>query len=79
VLYYQISQYRDALDAYTRAIRLNPYIPEVWYDLGALYESCNNQLSDAIDAYARAAELDPSNNSVKARLMWLRTQHANGA
>ncbi|CAI7151909.1 CPS_collapsed_G0003640.mRNA.1.CDS.1 [Saccharomyces cerevisiae] len=29
VLYYQISQYRDALDAYTRAIRLNPYISEV--------------------------------------------------
>jgi len=41
VLYYQISQHRDALDAYTRAIRLNPYISEVWYDLGTLYESCN--------------------------------------
>ena len=30
VLYYQINQYRDALDAYSRAIRLNPYISEVW-------------------------------------------------
>ncbi len=36
VLYYQIQQYRDALDAYSRAIRLNPYISEVWYDLGTL-------------------------------------------
>lgn len=36
VLYYQINQYRDALDAYSRAIRLNPYISEVWYDLGTL-------------------------------------------
>lgn len=31
VLYYQINQYPDALDAYGRALRLNPYIPEVWY------------------------------------------------
>lgn len=36
VLYYQINQYRDALDAYSRAIRLNPFISEVWYDLGTL-------------------------------------------
>jgi hypothetical protein len=58
VLYYQINQYRDALDAYSRAIRLNPNISEVWYDLGTLYESCNNQTSDALDAYTRAADLD---------------------
>ena len=36
VLYYRINQYRDALDAYSRAIRLNPSISEVWYDLGTL-------------------------------------------
>src|SRR5258708_35781016 len=76
VLYYQINQYRDALDAYSRAIRLNPNISEVWYDLGTLvrsvarvapsladpeqYESCNNQTADALDAYQRAAELDPT-------------------
>lgn len=46
VLYYQINQYRDALDAYSRAIRLNPYISEVWYDLGTLvsrsYPQCND-------------------------------------
>ncbi|KAJ4587872.1 glucose repression mediator protein, variant 2 [Exophiala dermatitidis] len=73
VLYYQINQYRDALDAYSRAIRLNPYISEVWYDLGTLYESCNNQTSDALDAYARAAELDPTNTHIKARLALLRS------
>lgn len=31
ILYYQINQYPDALDAYGRAIRLNPYLSEVWY------------------------------------------------
>ncbi|KAJ7878307.1 hypothetical protein B0H13DRAFT_2545670 [Mycena leptocephala] len=45
VLYFQINQYRDALDAYSRAIRINPYILEVWFNLGSLYESCNNQIS----------------------------------
>jgi hypothetical protein len=37
----------------TLKIRLNPYISEVWYDLGTLYESCNNQIADALDAYGR--------------------------
>ncbi|KAJ3334870.1 hypothetical protein HDU91_002483 [Kappamyces sp. JEL0680] len=37
VLYYTINQYPDALDAYGRAIRINPYISEVWY-AGAAYE-----------------------------------------
>jgi glucose repression mediator protein len=68
----QINQYKDALDAYTRAIRLNPYISEVWFDLGSLYESCNRQLQDAVDAYLRAKELDPSNTVVVERLEILR-------
>ena len=78
VLYYQINQYRDALDAYSRAIRLNPNISEVWYDLGTLYESCNNQTSDALDAYTRAADLDPTNVHIKARLALLKGQPTNG-
>ena len=28
-----VSQFRDALDAYSRAIRLNPYISEVWWGI----------------------------------------------
>ena len=78
VLYFQINQYRDALDAYSRAIRINPYISEVWFDLGSLYESCNNQISDAIDAYARAAELDPTNQAIAQRLALLKNAQATG-
>lgn len=78
VLYFQINQYRDALDAYSRAIRINPYISEVWFDLGSLYESCNNQISDAIDAYARASELDPSNQIISQRLQLLRNAQQTG-
>ena len=46
---------------------INPYIPEVWYDLGQLYEVCNNQLSDAHDAYTRAHDLAPNNAEIKKR------------
>jgi tetratricopeptide (TPR) repeat protein len=72
VLYYQINQYSDALDAYGRALRLNPYISEVWFDLGTLYESCENQVSDAIDAYTKALELDPNSQVIKQRLQYLK-------
>lgn len=41
VLYFQINQLQDARDAYSRTI--NPYISDVWFDLGSLYESCNNR------------------------------------
>ncbi|KAG9098698.1 glucose repression mediator protein [Ceratobasidium sp. UAMH 11750] len=78
VLYYNINQFRDALDAYSRAIRINPYISEVWFDLGSLYKSCNNQISDVIDAYARAAELNPGNPHITQRLNLLRNVQANG-
>ena len=46
VLYYQINQYRDALDAYSRAIRLNPNISEVWYDLGTLVSYPQQSIHD---------------------------------
>ncbi|KAG1836155.1 hypothetical protein F4604DRAFT_1943578 [Suillus subluteus] len=67
------------LDAYSRAIRINPYISEVWFDLGSLYESCNNQISDTIDAYAHASELDPGNHVISQRLQLLKNAQATGA
>ncbi len=72
LLYFKIRQFNDALDAFSRAIRINPYLSEVWYNLGILYESCENQTSDAIDAYAKCLELDPSNAIVNQRISLLR-------
>ncbi|KAF8486784.1 hypothetical protein DFH94DRAFT_600863, partial [Russula ochroleuca] len=68
----------DALDAYSWAIRINPYIPKVWFDLSSLYESCNNQIGDALNAYARAAELEPGNGAITQRLHLLKHSHATG-
>lgn len=48
------------------------------YDLGTLYESCNNQIDDARDAYNRALELDPSNPLIRARLAYLNSSQTGG-
>jgi len=60
-------------------LMINPYISEVWFDLGNLYESCNNQITDAIDAYACAAELDPSNVAIAQHLQLLKNAQATGS
>lgn len=78
VLYYAIMQFHDSLDAYSRAIRINPYISEVWYNLGALYESCNDQMPDAIDAYQRAAQLDSNNAHINRRLAEIKRHQDTG-
>lgn len=36
ILYYRVGQLRDSFDALSRAIRLNPYVWTVWYNLGIL-------------------------------------------
>ncbi|KAL1697892.1 hypothetical protein EV121DRAFT_297789, partial [Schizophyllum commune] len=78
VLYFQPNQFRDAHDANSCAIRINPYISEVSFDLGSLYESCNNQISDAIDVYTRASELEPSNQIITQHLQLLKNAQING-
>jgi tetratricopeptide (TPR) repeat protein len=81
VLYYMMVQYRDALHAYIRAIRLNPNLAEGWFDLGLLYETCD-QPTDALDAYHKASELE--NNPITlerlnhVKLLVQRGGQANG-
>jgi glucose repression mediator protein len=78
VLYFQINQFHDALDAYSCAICINSYISEVWFDLSSLYESCNNQISDTIDAYAQASKLNSSNPAISQHLQLLKMAQAMG-
>lgn len=42
------------------------------FDLGTLYESCENQQSDALDAYTKALEIDPNNALIKQRIQYLK-------
>lgn len=75
VLFYQLNQYLDALDAYSRAINLNPNICEVWYNVGTLYDTCN-QTNDARDAYQKAAELGADAAFIRERLEALQAKES---
>jgi tetratricopeptide (TPR) repeat protein len=73
----KVDRYCDSLSAYSQAIHINPYIPDRWFDLVSVHESCRNQISDAIDAYACVAELDPNNPATAWRLRLLCNTLAN--
>ncbi|KAG0145660.1 hypothetical protein CROQUDRAFT_562525 [Cronartium quercuum f. sp. fusiforme G11] len=51
---------------------------QIWYNLGALYESCNDQMLDAIDAYQRAAQLDGNNAHINQRLAEIKHHQDTG-
>lgn len=79
ILYYRITQYRDALDAYTRAIRLAPEtLPEAWYNAAILYEVSNNQVQDAVSALENAVRADQSNPIYSSHLRALQAVLAAG-
>lgn len=46
-LYFLVNQYRDSLDALTRAVKLHPFLYEPWYNIGVLvcYASFDSSFS----------------------------------
>lgn len=77
ILYMESSQFKDALDAFSRAIQLAPYKSDCWWNVGCLYEISGGQLTDAADAYQRALELEPEREKYVARLRLVRAAIAN--
>ncbi len=59
------------MNAYSKAIRFNPHMSAVWYNLGTLYESCR-QIADAKDAYQHAIELEPDRQCFVERMRWVK-------
>ncbi|KAF4499942.1 General transcriptional corepressor ssn6 [Fusarium agapanthi] len=51
----------------TAAILLNVYLFEPWYNLGVLYDFCNQRI-DAVDAFMRCLELAPGLLNVQTRV-----------
>ncbi|KAK2927919.1 hypothetical protein FoTM2_013095 [Fusarium oxysporum f. sp. vasinfectum] len=50
------------------AFRLNIHLFEPWYNLGVLYDFCNNQHDDAVDAFIQCLERAPGLLNVQARV-----------
>jgi tetratricopeptide (TPR) repeat protein len=72
-LYFQINQFHDAWDTYSHGVHISPYISELWFNLGKLYENLGNpiHISDVVDTYSHARELEPSNLVILQRLKLL--------
>ncbi|PKK54794.1 hypothetical protein CI102_311 [Trichoderma harzianum] len=61
------AEFRNSLDAIVQAIRLNPYFYMSWYNLGILYDACD-QTEDAYLSFERCLQLNPDLPDVQARL-----------
>jgi tetratricopeptide (TPR) repeat protein len=40
IVYYQNGDYSDSFENIIKATSLNTFVPEIWYNLGILYEKC---------------------------------------
>ena len=56
-------QFKNAYDAYQRAVMRDNRNPTFWCSIGVLYYQIN-QFSDALDAYTRAIHLNPLSSEV---------------
>jgi tetratricopeptide (TPR) repeat protein len=65
---YRNAQYDEALDAYTRAIKLNPSLgDDVYMKLGNIRYK-RQEREEAVKCWERALELDPENQIVRTNL-----------
>ncbi|WP_051463176.1 tetratricopeptide repeat protein [Deferrisoma camini] len=58
-LYFDTDQYMEAIDAYTKALELDPNDPDVITDRGIMYRRIGD-FQKAVEEFRRAADLDPS-------------------
>ena len=57
-MYYYNNEYSDSFGNIIKATSLNTLKPEIWYNLGILYEKCK-QSDEAIIAYQKVQDLYP--------------------
>ena len=75
-LHFRAGQFDEALDAYQRAVKLNPALGEdVFLKLGAL-RLRRDEPAEAERCWERALELDPANQAARAQLERLRAARA---
>jgi len=57
--YFDNNQYAEAIEAYTKALELNPNNPDIITDRAIMYRKIKN-FTMAADEFRRAAEMDPN-------------------
>lgn len=66
ILYHCSRQYKDALVAYSKAVQMAPLLPELWWNLGQLYEVCNGGCQGTIETFIKAKQLCTSQDMLNA-------------
>ncbi len=65
--YFDANQYPKAIDAYLRALAVDPKNPDVRTDLGTMYRAVNDY-DKAIQQFREAARLDPTHKNSRFNL-----------
>jgi len=65
--YASLKRYRDAIDEYTKALRIEPHNPDVYINLGLAYYKIE-RYRDAIDAYKKALIYGDASKSIYNKL-----------
>jgi tetratricopeptide (TPR) repeat protein len=68
VLHYDMRQYEDSQDALERAIRLNPYFPEPWYNLFVLVSLVSSRRKMTLVADAETSTCKTTSSRMLATL-----------
>ena len=69
--------YSDAFDNYLKATQIDPTLPEVWFNIGLLYE-IHQQYNEASIAYQRALDAAPDFTEAATRKQLIATEQASG-
>jgi tetratricopeptide (TPR) repeat protein len=64
----EIGRYRDAEEAFLKALKLNESLEPALFDLGTLYQM-TDRVTDAVDIYERLVKFYPDNIPVRERLV----------
>jgi Flp pilus assembly protein TadD len=67
IVYYQNGDYSDSFENIIKATSLNTFKPEIWYNLGILYEKCK-QPEEALIAYSKVKDLFPGDEDSLTRI-----------
>ena len=67
IVYYKNGDYSDSFENIIKATSLNTLKPEIWYNLGILYEKCK-QPDEALISYQKVQDLNPNDQDSIERI-----------
>jgi tetratricopeptide (TPR) repeat protein len=73
LVYYQSAKYEDAINAWNKAIGLNPKSAIAYNDIAAAYGAIN-KYDEEIKACEKALSIDPNMTLAKNNLNWAKSQ-----